>query len=165
MVCLFAVILYCKKIISNMNTRIKWTEVDPAAYQAMSAVQAYVNNCSLDKKLVYLVEIRASQINGCAFCLDMHCFHAREIGETEQRLYTVAGWREAPFFSDRERAALALTEAVTLVSSTNVPDDVYNEAARHFSDKEIVELLMLIVTINGWNRMVVSTRKLPAERK
>jgi AhpD family alkylhydroperoxidase len=148
-----------------MKTRIQWTEVDPAAYKAMSAVQAYVNNCSLDKKLVYLVEIRASQINGCAFCLDMHCFHAREIGETEQRLYTVAGWREAPFFSDKERAALALTEAVTLVSSTNVPDDVYNEAARHFSDKEMVELLMLIVTINGWNRMVVSTRKLPVERK
>jgi alkylhydroperoxidase family enzyme len=95
----------------------------------------------------------------------MHCFHAREIGETEQRLYTIAGWREAPFFSDKERAALALTEAVTLVASTNVPDDVYNEAARHFSDQEIVELLMLIVTINGWNRMVVATRKLPAERK
>lgn len=147
-----------------MKTRIKWTEVDPAAYQAMSALQAYVNNSSLDKKLVYLVEVRASQINGCAFCLDMHAFHAREIGETEQRLYTVAGWREAPFFSDRERAALALTESVTLLAGTHVPDDVYEEAARHFSEKEIVELLILIVTINGWNRLVVSSRTLPAER-
>ncbi len=147
-----------------MNTRIQWTEIDPAATEAMSAVQAYVTNSSLDKKLVYPVEIRASQINGCAYCLDMHCFHAREIGETEQRLYTVAEMAEAPFFSDKERAALALTEAVTLVSSSNVPHDVYNEAARHFSDKEMVELLMLIVTINGWNRMVVSTRKLTVER-
>lgn len=147
-----------------MNTRMKWTEVDPAAYQAMSTMEAYVRNCSLDKKLVYLVKVRASQINGCAFCLDMHAFHAREIGETEQRLYTLAGWREAPFFNERERAALALTESVTLISSTFVPDDVYQEAARHFTEKELVELLMLIVTINGWNRLVVSTRTLPAER-
>lgn len=128
-------------------------------------MEAYVRNCSLDKKLVYLVKVRASQINGCAFCLDMHAFHAREIGETEQRLYTLAGWREAPFFSERERAALALTESVTLISSTFVPDDVYQEAASHFTEKELVELLMLIVTINGWNRLVVSTRTLTAERK
>lgn len=143
----------------------KWTEVDPAAYEAMSALQNYVRNSSLDKKLLYLVEVRASQINGCAFCIDMHAFNARKAGETEQRLYTLAAWREAPFFSEKERAALALTESVTLLASTQVPDDVYEEAARHFSEKEIVELLMLIVTINGWNRLVVSTRTMPAERK
>lgn len=148
-----------------MKTRMKWTEVDPAAYEAMSALQNYVRNSSLDKKLLYLVEVRASQINGCAFCIDMHAFNARKAGETEQRLYTLAAWREAPFFSEKERAALALTESVTLLASTQVPDDVYEEAARHFSEKEIVELLMLIVTINGWNRLVVSTRTMPAERK
>lgn len=131
----------------------------------MSALQAYVNNSSLDKRLVQLVEVRASQINGCAFCLDMHAFEARRNGETEQRLYTLAGWREAPFFTEKERAALALTEAVTLVASTQVPDDVYQEAARHFTEKELVELILLIVTINGWNRIVVTTRTLPVERK
>jgi len=148
-----------------MQTRIKWKETDPAAYTAMSALQAYVNNSSLDKRLVQLVEVRASQINGCAFCLDMHAFEARRNGETEQRLYTLAGWREAPFFTEKERAALALTEAVTLVASTQVPDDVYQEAARHFTEKELVELILLIVTINGWNRIVVTTRTLPVERK
>ena len=135
------------------------------AIKPMIEMEKSAVSSGLEMSLIELVKMRASQINGCAFCLDMHCFHAREIGETEQRLYTVAGWREAPFFSDKERAALALTEAVTLVASTNVPDDVYNEAARHFSDNEMVELLMLIVTINGWNRLVVATRKLPAERK
>ena len=143
----------------------KWKDVDPAAYTAMSALQAYVNNSSLEKKLVQLVEVRASQINGCAFCLDMHAFEARKNGETEQRLYTLAGWREAPFFTEKERAALALTEAVTLVASTQVPDDVYQEAARHFTEKELVELILLIVTINGWNRIVVTTRTLPVERR
>lgn len=142
----------------------KWKEVDPAAYTAMSALQTYVRNSSLDKQLVQLVEVRASQINGCAFCLDMHAFEARRLGETEQRLYTLAGWREAPFFTEKERAALALTEAVTLVAGTQVPDDVYEAAARHFSEKELVELILLIVTINGWNRIVVTTRTLPLER-
>jgi AhpD family alkylhydroperoxidase len=148
-----------------MKTRIKWIDVDPAAYKAMSAMETYVRNSSLDKKLVYLVKVRSSQINGCAYCLDMHAFEARKLGETEQRLYTVAGWREAPFFTERERAALALTEAVTLIAGTHVPDDVYDEAARHFSEQEIVELMMLIVTINGWNRLVVTSRTLTAERK
>ncbi|GAA0550776.1 carboxymuconolactone decarboxylase family protein [Chitinophaga japonensis] len=147
-----------------MQTRMKWKEVDPAAYTAMSALQTYVRNSSLDKQLVQLVEVRASQINGCAFCLDMHAFEARRLGETEQRLYTLAGWREAPFFTEKERAALALTEAVTLVAGTQVPDDVYEAAARHFSEKELVELILLIVTINGWNRIVVTTRTLPLER-
>jgi alkylhydroperoxidase family enzyme len=94
----------------------------------------------------------------------MHSFDARKHGETEQRLYTLAGWRDAPFFTDRERAALALTEAMTLVSDTHVPDDVYNEAARHFSERELLQLIMLIVTINGWNRIVITTRTLPQPR-
>ncbi|HEU4555140.1 MAG TPA: carboxymuconolactone decarboxylase family protein [Chitinophaga sp.] len=147
-----------------METRMQWKTVDPEAYKAMSALETYVRNSDLDKKLMELVKIRASQINGCAFCLDMHAFDARKHGETEQRLYTLAGWRDAPFFTDRERAALALTEAMTLVSATHVPDDVYNEAARHFSEKELLQLIMLIVTINGWNRIVITTRTLPQPR-
>lgn len=147
-----------------METRMQWKTVDPEAYKAMSALETYVRNSGLDKKLMELVKIRASQINGCAFCLDMHAFDARKHGETEQRLYTLAGWRDAPFFTDRERAALALTEAITLVSATHVPDDVYNEAARHFSERELLQLIMLIVTINGWNRIVITTRTLPQPR-
>ncbi|WP_089915723.1 carboxymuconolactone decarboxylase family protein [Chitinophaga rupis] len=147
-----------------MKTRMHWKEVDPEAYKAMSTLETYVRNSSLDKKLMDLVKVRASQINGCAFCLDMHAFEARKIGETEQRLYTLAGWRDAPFFTSQERAALALTEAVTLVSSTHVPDDVYNEAAQYFSEKELVQLILLIVTINSWNRIVISTRTLPQLR-
>jgi len=152
------------KTYKQMKTRMLWKEVDPEAYKAMSALETYVRNSSLDKKLMDLVKVRASQINGCAFCLDMHAFDARRIGETEQRLYTLAGWKDVPFFTPQERAALALTEAVTLVSATHVPDDVYNEAAQHFSEKELVQLLLLIVTINGWNRIVVSTRTLPQPR-
>jgi AhpD family alkylhydroperoxidase len=107
------------------------------------------------------MKVRASQINGCAFCIDMHTREARGAGETEQRLYTISAWRDAPFYTDRERAALRFTEAVTLVADTHVPDDVYEEAARHFTAEELVNLTMVIITINGWNRLAITFRSVP----
>jgi len=130
----------------------------PGAYQAMAGLQKYVNECGLEHSLLELVKLRASQINGCAYCLDMHSKDARAMGETEQRIYLLPAWREAPFYSDRERAALAWTEAVTLVSETHVPDDIYEEARRHFSEKELIDLTLAVVVINGWNRLVISSR-------
>jgi AhpD family alkylhydroperoxidase len=109
-----------------------------------------------------LVKLRASQINGCAYCLDMHWPHARAQGESELRLSQLAAWRESPYFDDRERAALALTEAVTHVSSTHAPDDVWEEAARHFDADELAHLLFAIAAINVWNRVAVSARSVPA---
>jgi AhpD family alkylhydroperoxidase len=121
-------------------------------------MQQYVDHCSLEKQLLELAKLRASQINGCAYCVDMHSKDLRALGETEQRLYAVVVWREAPFFSNRERAALAWTEAVTLVSETGVPDNVYENARSQFSEKELVDLTMAIIAINGWNRLAVSFR-------
>jgi AhpD family alkylhydroperoxidase len=107
------------------------------------------------------VKMRASQINGCAFCLDMHSKDARAAGETEQRLYALDAWRETPFFTDRERAALAWTEAVTRVSETHVPDEIYETVRQHFTEKELVDLTLAIVAINGWNRLAISFRSVP----
>lgn len=130
----------------------------PDAYRAMLALEAYVRQCGLEASLLELVKTRASQLNGCAYCLDMHSKDARAAGETEQRLYVLPAWREAPFYTERERAALAWTEAVTLVSDTHVPDEVYELARSRFSEKELVNLTMAIVAINGWNRLEVSFR-------
>nr|WP_246427924.1 carboxymuconolactone decarboxylase family protein [Paenibacillus phyllosphaerae] len=121
-----------------------------------------VANTELDKKLIELIKIRASQLNGCAFCLDMHAKDARAIGESEQRIYTVSAWRDTPFFSEAEQAVLALTEAVTLVSEKHVPDAVYEEAARHFDNRQLSEILMTIITINGWNRIAITTGMMPS---
>lgn len=138
--------------------RIDYRHLAPTAVSAMREVQRYVDHCSLEKKLLELVKLRASQINGCAYCVDMHSKDARVLGETEQRLYAVAVWREAPFFSEQERAALAWTEAVTLISSSGAPDDVYQLARSQFSEGELVDLTMAILAINGWNRLAVSFR-------
>ena len=124
----------------------------------MYAVERYVLECGLDRRLLELVKLRASQINGCAYCVDMHTKDARANGGTEQRLYAVVVWREAPFFTERERAALAWTEAVTLVSQEQVPDNVFEIARKEFSDKELVDLTMAVITINGWNRLAISFR-------
>ena len=124
----------------------------------MYAVERYVRECGLERGLLELVKLRASQINGCAYCVDMHTKDARANGETEQRLYAVVVWREAPFFSERERAALAWTEAVTLVSHEQVPDNVFEIARQQFSDKELVDLTMAVIAINGWNRLAISFR-------
>lgn len=138
--------------------RINFKELVPAAYRAMLGLEAYVHQTGLERSLLELIKMRASQINGCAYCLDMHSKDARAAGETEQRLYVLSAWREAPFYSERERAALAWTEAVTLISQTHVPDDVYAVARKQFSDEELVNLTLAIIAINGWNRLEISFR-------
>jgi len=135
---------------------------DPEAVKAVMAVQAFLNNHSkLEPSLLNLVWLRASQINGCAWCIDMHTKDARALGETEQRLYALNAWRDAPFYSERERAALAWAESVTLVAQTHVPDDVYEEAKKHFRDQELVNLTLAIAQINVWNRLNVAFRNVP----
>ncbi|KAA1190285.1 alkylhydroperoxidase [Paenibacillus odorifer] len=133
----------------------------PAAYKAMMGLEAFVQSTGMEKSLLELIKIRASQINGCAFCIDMHTKDARKAGESEQRIYMLNAWREAPFYSDEERAVLALTESVTLVTQGHVPDDVYSEAERHFDTKRLGEIIMAIVTINAWNRIAITTRMMP----
>ncbi len=142
-----------------MKERIEYTKVVPEGYRAMLGVERYVRQCGLESSLLELVRLRASQINGCAFCVDMHTKDARTAGESEQRLYAVAVWHEAPFFTERERAALGWTEAVTLLPTSRVPDDVYAQARQHFSEKELADLTLAIVAINGWNRLAVSFRR------
>lgn len=130
----------------------------PAGYEAMINLQKVVNQSKLDPKLLMLVVTRASQLNGCAYCLDMHTKDALAIGEDPQRLYVLSAWREVPFYSKKERAALAWTESLTLISQTGAPDDVYAELEKQFSSKEIMELTFAIVAINGWNRLGVGLR-------
>jgi AhpD family alkylhydroperoxidase len=144
-----------------MESRIEIGKVAPHAYRAMAGLQSYVTNSGLEPALLELVKTRASQINGCAYCIDMHTKDARSLGESEQRLYALAAWRETPFFSDRERAALAWAEALTLISESHAPDDVYQEARQQFSEQEIVDLSMAIVAINGWNRLAIGFRAVP----
>jgi AhpD family alkylhydroperoxidase len=126
--------------------------------RAMVGLEQAVRESALEPELLELVKMRASQLNGCAYCLDMHSKDARARGETEQRLYVLPAWREAPFYSDRERAALAWTEAITLVSETDAPDDVYEQLTGHFNEDEIVALTLAIVAINGWNRFAIGLR-------
>jgi AhpD family alkylhydroperoxidase len=144
-----------------MEARLEYRKFSQEPYQAMLALEKYLANCGLDHKFMHLLKLRASQINGCAFCIDMHSLDARAAGETEQRLYSLNAWRETPFFTDRERAGLAWIEAVTLVAQTHVPDEIYEEALAHFSEKEIVDLTYLATTINAWNRLAVATRAMP----
>lgn len=141
-----------------MKTRMDYKTVAPDAIKAMWGLEHYVHHCGLDPSLLELVKTRASQINGCAYCLDMHTKDARAHGETEQRLYTLPAWEETPFFTERERAALAWTEAVTLVAATRVPDAVFETARRHFTEKELADLTLAIVAINGWNRLAIAFR-------
>lgn len=128
------------------------------AREVYSAMSAFDRSVELDPQLRELVKVRASIVNGCAFCVEMHTDEARKAGETEQRLHAVAVWEEAPFFTARERAALALTDAVTLVADTHVPDDIYAEATRHFDPAELAQLMWAIAAINSWNRIAVATR-------
>lgn len=138
--------------------RLDYKKTAPEGFKAMLALSNYAQENGLEHSLLELVKTRASQINGCAFCLDMHSKDARAAGETEQRLYLLSAWREAPFYTERERSALAWTEAVTLVSETHVPEEVYEEARRHFSEKELVDLTFAVIAINSWNRLSVSFR-------
>ncbi|HWG59871.1 MAG TPA: carboxymuconolactone decarboxylase family protein [Candidatus Acidoferrales bacterium] len=141
-----------------MEPRIDVAKVDPKAYQAMLGLEHYVRQSGLEPSLLNLVKLRASQINGCAYCIDMHTKDARAEGESEHRLYGLDAWEESPFYSDRERAALAWTEAVTLVSERHVPEDVFERAKKQFSEAELVALSMAIVAINGWNRLAIAFR-------
>ncbi|TKT73647.1 carboxymuconolactone decarboxylase family protein [Afipia massiliensis] len=141
-----------------MKARLSPHKVAPEIMKALGALEAAVMASGLEKSLIELVKTRASQINGCAFCIHMHTRDARALGETEERLYVLSTWRESPLYTDRERAALAWTESVTLVSQTNVPDDVYEQLRGSFSDEEIVKLTMLVATINAWNRIAISFR-------
>jgi AhpD family alkylhydroperoxidase len=138
--------------------RIDYARVAPGALRAQFGLEQYVRGCGLEHPLLELVKLRASYMNGCAYCVDMHTKDARAAGETEQRLYGVPVWRETPFYTPRERAALAWTESVTDVGRTAVPDDVFAEARRHFSEEELVNLTLAVVAINGWNRLAVSFR-------
>lgn len=131
-------------------------------FQAMLGLETYLRKSSrLETSLLHLVRMRASQINGCAYCLDMHSKDARAEGETEQRLYCLPAWRETPFYTDRERAALAWTEAVTKITEGHVPDEIFEEARKHFSQDELAHLTLAIVAINGWNRFSIAFRAVP----
>ena len=148
-----------------MKARLEYGKKSPNLYRAFLALNKSVHECGLEPALLELVKIRASQLNGCAFCIDMHTIDARAAGETEQRIYLLDAWREAPFYSDRERAALAWTEAVTRIGEKGVPDDVYEEGKRHLSEEELVNLTWAVVTINGWNRMAIAFRAQPGAHK
>jgi len=141
-----------------MHSRLDWYKASPGAYKAMSALEGFVKGSGLEPALLELVRMRASQINGCAYCLDMHSKDARAAGETEQRLYGLSAWREAPYYTERERAALAWTEALTLVHRDHVPDEVHGLLRKHFTDQESVNLSLAIVSINGWNRLSIGFR-------
>ncbi len=144
-----------------MKPRINYGEVAPGAYAAMDALDRYLATCDLEKALLMLVQLRASQLNGCAYCLDMHWKDLRAAGEQEQRLYSLAAWRECPWYTDRERAALAWTEAVTLIASDHVPDAVYREVKPHFSEPELAGLTLAVAAINAWNRLSIAGRLVP----
>jgi AhpD family alkylhydroperoxidase len=140
----------------GMTQRIDYSKVSPAAVKAMMGMEGFVRQSGLEHELVHLVKLRASYINGCAYCVDMHTKDARAAGESEQRLYAVPLWRETPFFTPRERAALAFTESVTAMGPHGVPEELFAETRSHFSEEETVALVMAIVTINAWNRLSVT---------
>ena len=144
-----------------MQPRIDFTRGAPGAVKVMLDLGKYVHQSGLEASLLGLVNMRASQINGCAYCLDMHSKDARAEGETEQRLYALNAWRETPFFSERERAALEWTEAVTEIGKGHVPDELYERVHKHFNDAELVNLTLAVVAINGWNRIAIPFRAVP----
>lgn len=144
-----------------MEARINYQAAGPQAFKAMLDLEAAVRASELETPLLELIRMRASQINGCAYCIDMHSKDARAAGETEQRLYALNAWRETPFFTERERAALAWTEALTLISETDVSDELFAEARGRFSESEMASLTLAIVAINGWNRFAIGFRAVP----
>jgi AhpD family alkylhydroperoxidase len=141
--------------------RFDYAKVAPGAYRAMAGLEHYLHESGLEENLLHLIKLRASQINGCAYCLDMHWKDLKSIGETDQRLYELNAWEEGPFYSDRERAALAWTEAVTRVADSHVPDEIYEHVRQHFSEKEMADLTLAVATINAWNRLAISARTTP----
>lgn len=146
-----------------MQARLNAMKASPGAYQAMASLEMFIRkSAKLELSLLELVKMRASQINGCAYCIDMHSKDARAEGETEQRLYALSAWRETPFFTERERVALAWTEAVTQITQ-GVHDDVFENARQHFSEEELVTLTLAVIAINGWNRLAIAFRAVPGD--
>jgi AhpD family alkylhydroperoxidase len=141
--------------------RFRYDVQTPGPYDAMGALESYLAGCSLDHGLIHLVKLRVSQINGCAYCLDMHWKDLRALGESEQRLYGLDAWRESPYYTPRERAALAWAEAVTLVATSRVPDALYLEAREHFDERALGDLTLAVATINAWNRLSIAARDVP----
>ncbi len=146
---------------AELKPRLNFGKVVPEAYHVMGGMERLVHESGLEPELLELVKVRASQINGCAYCIDMHWKDARAGGETEQRLYSLNAWSETPFYSERERAALAWAESLTLLSENDVPDELYQATRDQFTEKELVNLTMAIVAINSWNRLVISFRTVP----
>jgi AhpD family alkylhydroperoxidase len=144
-----------------MKVRLNYGRVAPGVYDAMDALDRYLATCGLEESLLHLVKLRASQMNGCAYCLDMHWKDLRAINESEQRLYSLDAWKECPYYSQRERAALGWTEAVTFVADGHISDSVYAEAKSEFTDKELSDLTLAIATINAWNRLSIAGRLTP----
>jgi AhpD family alkylhydroperoxidase len=144
-----------------MKPRLNYAKAAPGVYDAMDALDQYLQGCGLEQALLNLVRLRASQINGCAYCLDMHWKDLRALGEGEQRLYSLSAWAESPYYAERERAALAWTEALTLVTDGHVPDVVYDQVRTHFSEKELSDLSLAVAAINAWNRLSIAARLVP----
>jgi AhpD family alkylhydroperoxidase len=149
------------KEVKAMQKRLDYNKVAPGAVQAMYKLHKYSEESGLEKSLLELIKIRASQINGCAYCIDMHTKDARALGETEQRLYALNAWRETPFYTDRERAALGWAEAITLISQSHASDEEFEAVRTQFNEEELVKLTMAIITINGWNRLAIAFRETP----
>src|SRR5262245_38736578 len=146
---------------NEMEPRIDFLKVDRGAFAAMLGVEKYLRGCGIESKLLDLIYLRASQINGCAYCIDMHWKDLKAAGETDQRLYGLDAWEESPYYSDRERAALAWTEAVTNVREGHVPDSVYEEVREFFAEKELADLTLAVTAINSWNRLNIAGRTVP----
>jgi AhpD family alkylhydroperoxidase len=142
----------------TMEQRFNIAKVSPSIYRGLSELEKYLHSSGLEEKLLHLIKLRASQINGCAYCLDMHWKDLRALGETEQRMYGLDAWREANYYTVRERAALEWTEAITLVAQTHVPDDVYERVKAQFNEKEIADLTGAVAAINAWNRLAIASR-------
>ena len=144
-----------------MQPRLNVQDLAPDAFKSLASLEGYLNRSGLEKPLLHLIKFRASQINGCAYCLDMHSKDARAAGETEQRLHCLPAWRECPFYTDRERAALEWTEAVTLITQGHVPDDVFDRVRQQFDGKALADLNFAVVAINAWNRIAIPFRNVP----
>jgi AhpD family alkylhydroperoxidase len=144
-----------------MEARFNFMKAAPGVYEAMLGLEKYLQGGGLEQRLLHLIKLRASQVNGCAYCLDMHWKDLQASGEDPQRMYSLDAWRECPYYTERERAALAWTEAVTLITNGHVPDAVYEQARAHFSEKEMCDLTMAVAAINAWNRLAISSRTVP----
>jgi AhpD family alkylhydroperoxidase len=148
-----------------MKARLSYAKTAPGIYDAMEHLETYLQDCGLEKSLLFLIQLRSSQINGCAYCLDMHWKDLRAIGETEQRLYSLDAWRECPYYTERERAALAWAEAVTRITEGHVADAPYEAVRPHFTEKELSDLTFAVATINAWNRLAIASRAVPGGYK